>query len=168
MSDFNENFKGIVIMNNDKNVIYAPCDGEAIRLEDVMDEVFSSGVMGEGFAVIPSSKKFISPINEGKVENAYKTGHAYTVLTDDGLDVLIHIGIDTVELSGKHFERKISSGEYLKKGDTIAYADVDKIMADGFDPVCVVVVSNPEKMHNVEINYGKCYAGDEVMRYNLK
>ena len=155
-------------MSTNKNIIYAPCDGEVIRLEDVSDEVFSSGVMGDGFAVIPSSNKFVFPSESGKIENAYKTGHAYTILTDDGLDVLVHIGIDTVELEGKHFERKISIGESLKKGDIIAYADVDKIMADNFDPVCVVVVSNPEKLHNIEINYGKCYAGDEVMKYNLK
>ena len=133
-----------------------------------MDEVFSSGVMGDGFAVIPSSKRFVFPIESGKIENAYKTGHAYTILTDDGLDVLVHIGIDTVELEGKHFERKVSAGDCLKKDDELAYADIDKIMADGFDPVCVIVVSNPEKLHNIEINYGKCYAGDEIMKYNLK
>ena len=152
---------------NNKNVICAPCDGEVVKLEEVNDEVFSSGIMGEGFAVIPSSNKFVSPVN-GKIENAYKTGHAYTILSDDGLDVLVHIGIDTVELSGKHFERKASEGESVKKGDILSYAEVDKIKADGFDPVCVIVVSNPEKMHSVEINYGKCYLKDEIMKYNLK
>ncbi len=151
----------------EKEFIVSPVDGEVIELENVCDEVFSSGVMGEGFAVIPTSKNFYSPVS-GKVENAYKTGHAYTVVTDDGLDVLIHIGIDTVELEGECFEKKISAGEYLKKGDILAYADIDKIMEKGFDPVCVVVVSNSDKMHNIEINYGACYSGDSVMTYELK
>ena len=79
--------------------IVSPVDGEVIELENVCDEVFSSGIMGVGFGIIPSSKKFFSPAS-GKVENAYKTGHAYTIVTDDGLDLLIHIGIDTVELEG--------------------------------------------------------------------
>lgn len=151
----------------EKESIVAPVDGEVIELENVCDEVFSSGVMGEGFGIIPSSKKFFSPVN-GKVENAYKTGHAYTVVTDDGLDVLIHIGIDTVELGGECFEKKICSGECLKKGDILATANIDKIMEKGFDPVCIVVVSNSDKMHNIEINYGPCYAGDSVMTYEQK
>ena len=149
-----------------KSVMYAPCDGELIKLEDVSDEVFSSGVMGDGFAVLPSSKKFYSPVS-GKIENVYKTGHAYTILTDDGLDVLIHLGIDTVELDGKYFEKNVSIGETIKKGELLVVADVEKIMEEGFDPVCVVVVSNPEKMHNVEINYGMCYAKDEAMKYSI-
>ena len=104
----------------------------------------------------------------GIIENAYKTGHAYTIVSDDGLDVLIHIGIDTVELEGEYFDSKISSGECLKKGDIIAYADIDKIMEKGFDPVCVVVVTNSDKLHNVDIKYGQCYSGDTVMEYEQK
>ncbi len=147
-----------------KNIIYAPCDGEVIKLEDVTDEVFSSGVMGDGFAILPSSKRFYSPVS-GKIENAYKTGHAYTILSDDGLDILVHIGIDTIELDGKFFEKKASAGETIKKGDVLAYADIEKILESGFDPVLVVIISNSDKLHNVEINYGKCYANDEVMKY---
>ena len=150
--------------NLNKNIIYAPCDGEIIKLEDVSDEVFSSGVMGEGFAVLPTSKRFYSPVT-GKIENVYKTGHAYTILTDDGLDVLIHLGIDTVDLDGKYFEKKVAIGDRVKQGELLATAEVEKIMEEGFDPVCIVVVSNPEKMHNVEISYGECYANDEATRY---
>ena len=150
-----------------KNVIFAPCDGEVIRLEEVNDEVFSSGIMGEGFAIVPASKEILSPV-DGKVDNAYKTGHAYTIISSDGLDVLVHIGIDTVELNGKHFEKNASEGENLKMGDPLSYAEIDKIKEEGFDPVCIIVVSNPEKMHSVEISYGKCYAKDEIMKYNLK
>ena len=151
----------------EKETIVSPVDGEIIELENVLDDVFSSGIMGDGFGVIPTSKNFYSPVS-GKVENAYKTGHAYTIVSDDGLDVLIHIGIDTVELEGEYFDSKISSGECLKKGDIIAYADIDKIMEKGFDPVCVVVVTNSDKLHNVDIKYGQCYSGDTVMEYEQK
>jgi glucose-specific phosphotransferase system IIA component len=151
----------------EKETIVSPVDGEIIELENVLDDVFSSGIMGDGFGVIPTSKNFYSPVS-GKVENAYKTGHAYTIVSDDGLDVLIHIGIDTVELEGEYFDSKISSGECLKKGDIIAYADFDKIMEKGFDPVCVVVVTNSDKLHNVDIKYGQCYSGDTVMEYEQK
>lgn len=147
-----------------KNTICAPCDGEVIRLDDVTDEVFSSGVMGDGFAVLPESGKIVSPVS-GKIENAYKTGHAYTIISEDGLDVLVHIGIDTIELDGKFFKKRVSSGEQVKKGDILAVIEVEKILEAGFDPVCVTVISNSEKMHGVEIGYGKCYSGDEVMKY---
>ena len=153
-------------MNEERNkgTICAPCDGEVIKLEDVSDEVFSSGVMGDGFAILPESKRINSPVT-GKIENAYKTGHAYTISSEDGLDILVHIGIDTVELDGKFFEKKAGIGEQIKKGEPLAVADIGKILDAGFDPVIVVVISTPEKMHNVEINYGKCYSGDDVMKY---
>ena len=154
-------------MSQIKGSIKAPCDGEAIELENVCDEVFSSGVMGEGFAVLPNGKNIFSPV-DGKIDNAYKTGHAYSIITDDGLDVLVHIGIDTVELNGEFFEKRVSIGERVKAGDIIAYADTDKIMERGFDPVVIVAVANSDKMHGIEARFGKCYTKDEIMTYFLK
>ena len=151
----------------EKQKLLAPCDGEIIPLEGVMDEVFSSGIMGEGFAVLPSAKAFYSPIS-GRVENAYKTGHAYSITSKDGLEVLVHIGIDTVELDGELFESRVAIGDEIKAGEEIAIADVDKILERGFDPVCVVVVTNSERMHSTEINMGKCTATDVCMLYEIK
>lgn len=151
----------------EKQAILSPCDGEIISLGDVTDEVFSSGVMGDGFGVLPSSKRIFSPVS-GKIENAYKTGHAYTITTEDGLDVLVHIGIDTVELEGACFEAKVEAGDYIKKGELLCVADVDAILEKGFDPVVVIVISNSEKMHSQEIKYGKVYAGDEALLYEIK
>ena len=151
----------------EKQSILSPCDGEVISLGDVTDEVFSSGIMGEGFGVLPSSKMIASPVS-GKIENAYKTGHAFTITTENGLDVLVHIGIDTVELEGVCFEAKVESGDYIKKGELLCIADIDKILEKGFDPVVVVVISNSEKLHSQEIKYGKSYMGDEVLFYEIK
>lgn len=151
----------------EKQAILSPCDGEVISLGDVTDEVFSSGVMGEGFGTLPSSKKIFAPVS-GKIENAYKTGHAYTIIAEDGLEVLVHIGIDTVMLGGECFDAKVEVGDYIKKGELICVADIDKILEKGFDPVVVVVVTNAEKMHSQEVKYGKAYAGDEVLLYEIK
>lgn len=151
----------------EKKAILSPCDGEIIPLSDITDEVFSSGVMGEGFGVLPTSKKIASPVS-GKIENAYKTGHAYTIITDDGLDILVHIGIDTVELEGACFEAKVEGGDYIKNGELLCIADIDKILEKGFDPVVVVVISNSEKLHSQEIKYGKTYTADEVLLYEIK
>lgn len=152
---------------NSKQVILAPCDGEIIPLADVTDEVFSSGMMGEGFGVLPSSKKIFSPVS-GKIENAYKTGHAYTIITDDGLDVLVHIGIDTVELESGYFESKVESGDSIKKGELLCIAEIDKILERGFDPAVVVVISNSERIHSEQIKYGACYSRDEAFLYEIK
>ncbi len=151
----------------EKQAIFAPCDGEVIALENVTDEVFSSGVMGDGFGVLPSAKNIYSPVS-GKIENAYKTGHAYSIVTDDGLDVLVHIGIDTVELDGECFEKQADTGDYIKKGELLCVADINKILEKGFDPVVVVVISNSETLHSTEIKYGACYSGDEVFLYEIK
>ena len=152
---------------NKKQQLLAPCDGEIIPLEGVSDEVFSSGMMGEGFAVIPIDKGFYSPIS-GRIENAYRTSHAYSIVGEDGLEILVHIGIDTVELDGEFFESKVSVGDYVKAGELIAYADIDKILERGFDPVCIVIVSNSESVHSVEIKVGECTRGDSAMLYCLQ
>ncbi len=102
------------------------------------------------------------------IENAYKTAHAYTIIAEDGLEVLVHIGIDTVMLGGECFDAKVEVGDYIKKGELICVADIDKILEKGFDPVVVVVVTNAEKMHSQEVKYGKAYAGDEVLLYEIK
>ena len=151
----------------EKEKILSPCDGEIIPLEGVLDEVFSSGMMGEGFATLPTSKHFYSPVS-GRVENVYKTSHAYSIITNDGLEVLLHIGIDTVELEGEFFKSQVSIGDYIKAGETIAYADIDKIAEKGFDPVAIVVVTNSEKLHSTEIKLGKCFAADLALLYEIK
>ena len=151
----------------EKQKILAPCEGEIIPLEGVSDEVFSSGIMGEGFAVLPTSKRFYSPVS-GRVENAYRTAHAYSIVSDSGLEILVHIGIDTVELDGELFEGKVVTGDEVKAGELIAIADVDKILERGFDPVCVVVISNSERVHSTELNIGKCASSDTAMLYEIK
>ena len=147
--------------------ISAPTDGEVIELENITDEVFSSGIMGEGFGVLPTSKKIYAPIG-GKVENIHRANHAYSIASDDGFDVLVHIGIDTVELDGECFEPLVKVGDTVERGDKIAIADIDKILEKGFDPVVVVIVSSEDKIDSTRVNVGECKAGDEAMNFYLK
>ena len=150
-----------------KQTLCSTCIGEVIKLEDVSDEVFSSGVLGQGFAIIPESNDFFAPVG-GKVVNAHEAGHAYLIETDGGLDVLIHLGINTVELEGEYFSPVVKAKMRVCQGDKLTYADTDKILARGFDPVCVVIVTNSEKIDQFKITYGKVGVGDPIMEYTLR
>ena len=151
---------------SNKRDIFAPCSGEAIRLEDVCDEVFSSGMLGKGFAIIPSEKDFFSPC-DGIVSNAHDTGHAYVIKSKDDLEVLVHIGINTVELNGEFFSPVVKSNMKVSSMDKLAYADIDNILSRGYDPVTVIIITNPEKIGYFKINYGKIKAGEPVAEYTL-
>lgn len=150
-----------------KNKILSPCDGEIIKLEFVSDEVFSSGIMGEGFGVLPSNGKIYAPVG-GRVENIHRAHHAYSISSEDGFDVLVHIGIDTVELDGECFEPLVEIGEEVEAGDLLAKANIDKILEKGFDPVVVVVISAEGKIENAKINEGDCHSSDEAMTFEFE
>ena len=146
--------------------IFAPTNWEIIELENITDEVFSSGIMGEGFGVLPSNGKIYSPVS-GTVESIHRAKHAYSI-SADGFDVLIHIGIDTVELDGELFEPLVKIGDTVECGDRIAKADVDKILEKGFDPVVVVIVSSEGKIEDVNVKIGESNTGKEVMTFTVK
>lgn len=150
-----------------KQILLATCSGEVIKLEDVCDEVFSSGTLGKGFAIVPKGHEFIAPI-DGKITNAHDSGHAFLMTGKDGLEILIHIGIDTVELEGEYFSPVVKAGMSLSQGDKLAHADTEKILSRGFDPVTMVVITNPEMIEHFKITYGKVKQGDIVMEYTLK
>ena len=150
-----------------KQTLLATCSGEVIKLEDVSDEVFSSGVLGKGFAIIPSGKDFFSPVS-GEISNAHDTGHAYMITAEDGLEVLVHIGINTVELEGEYFSPVVKSHMRVSQGDKLTYADAEKILLRGYDPVAVIIITNPERLEQFKITYGKITAGEPVMEYTLK
>ena len=150
-----------------KQTLVAPCSGEVIKLEDICDDVFSSGVLGKGFAIIPSGKEFFSPV-AGSITNAYDTGHAYMISSKDGLEILVHIGIDTVELDGEFFSPVVRSNMSVLQGGRLATADTSNILSRGYDPVTAIVITNPEKIEQFKITYGKVNALDTVMEYTLK
>ena len=150
-----------------KQILYAPCSGEVIKLENVKDEVFSSGILGKGFAIVPDSKDFYSPV-KGKISNAHEAGHAYMIEAENGLEIMVHIGLDTVELEGEFFLPAVKSNMSVSKGDKLTYADVDKIKDRGFDPVVIVIVTNAEKLGDFQIKYGKVEKSESVMECSIK
>ena len=102
------------IFQKKKKTIVSPCKGEIIELKDIKDEVFSSGLLGYGFGVKSTQGEVFSPI-DGVVSSVYDTGHAYTIEGKDGLEVLVHIGIDTVELGRELFCPRVKQGDKVKK-----------------------------------------------------
>lgn len=125
-------------------------DGSIIDITLVPDEVFSKKILGDGFAVLPTSGNFISPC-DGTVTDVTKTLHAYCITSDDGLEILVHIGIDTVELSGEGFAPHVKSGDKIKKGEPLVTADLEKIEESGFNTTSVVVVTNSGKLKDYTV-----------------
>lgn len=147
-----------------EDTVFMPLNGEIIPLEKVSDEAFSQGMMGKGFAVIPSEGKVFAPF-DGTAETVFETKHAYGLVSEKGLELLIHIGIDTVKLEGKHFDAKIKDGDKIRKGDLIAEFDIDEIRKAGFSLETPVIVTNGLEDAEPEImKTGVAEAKEPVMR----
>ncbi|VYU52781.1 PTS beta-glucoside transporter subunit EIIBCA [Clostridium tertium] len=122
-------------------IIYSPIKGEVIKLEDVKDTVFSSGMMGVGIAINPKEGKLYSPVN-GSIASIFETKHAIGIVADNGTEILIHIGIDTVELNGKYFKSNIKQGDTVKVGDLLLEFESEEIKKSGYDIVTPIIVTN--------------------------
>ena len=119
----------------------SPIVGEVVALSEVNDPVFSSGVMGQGIAVKPSKGVVYAPA-DAEIAIAFPTGHAYGLKTDNGAEILIHVGIDTVSMNGEGFEAKVSQGDRVKAGDIIGTFDSEVIAANGLDDTTMVIITN--------------------------
>ena len=122
-------------------ILKAPVAGKLVALEDVADEAFSSGVLGKGIAILPTEGKVVAPA-DCTVVTLFPTAHAIGLLTDNGTEILIHIGMDTVKLEGKYFSAKVKQGDHVSAGQTLIEFDADAIRADGFDITTPVLVTN--------------------------
>lgn len=149
--------------------ITAPVAGEAIPLTEVKDETFATGKLGPGMAIVPSSGPVVAPV-DGTVLVAFPTGHAYAVRSESGLDVLIHIGMDTVKLNGKHFTPKVAAKQKVRRGDVLAEVDWAAVADAGYDLTTPVVVSNAKKLGPLEMvaKPGVIATGDELILASQK
>ena len=144
-------------------VLYSPMSGKLLRLEDVEDEVFSGGVLGDGIAVEPTEGKLFAPC-DGTVEDAADTGHAVSMISDSGCEILLHIGIDTVKLSGKFFDVKIKSGQKVRKGDLLIEFDADKIREAGYKITSPIVILNSDDYGRIAKAGGaEIAAGEKIL-----
>ena len=154
-------------MENKKECLLAACTGKTLPLSAVPDEVFAQGLLGEGIGIEPVEGRFFAPVG-GKIESVTDSRHAFTILSDGGADVLVHIGVDTVSLAGEGFVSHVSAGDRVHAGDLIAEADIDLIRSRGLSAICSVVVTEPDKIENIEYKPGACIGGkDAVMCYTL-
>ena len=154
-------FKGVT------DEVHSVADGEVINIEDVKDPVFSQKMMGDGFAVEPENGHIVSPV-AGKVTSVFPTKHALGLVTDNGLEVLVHIGLDTVSLEGKPFEVKVSEGQTVAAGDLLVEADLDAIRAAGRETSTIVVFTNGDAIKSVKVEHtGKLAANAPVATVEL-
>ncbi len=154
-------FKGVT------DEVHSVADGEVINIEDVKDPVFSQKMMGDGFAVEPENGHIVSPV-AGKVTSVFPTKHALGLVTDNGLEVLVHIGLDTVSLEGKPFEVKVSEGQTVAAGDLLVEADLDAIRAAGRETSTIVVFTNADAIKSVKVEHtGKMAANAPVATVEL-
>ena len=147
--------------------LLAVADGNAIPLTEVPDEAFASGLLGVGFAIDPTGGHICSPVS-GRLQSISQTRHAYTILSDDDLDVLVHIGIDTVELNGEGFVSHVREGDAIKAGDLLATVDLELLKSKNYSCVIPVLISNPERLSGIDFTYGRVLGGkSEAARYRL-
>ncbi|RAP13151.1 beta-glucoside-specific PTS transporter subunit IIABC [Bacillus velezensis] len=125
-------------------IIHSPIKGEVKALSEVNDSVFSGGMMGKGFAILPEEGAAVSPV-EGRVTAVFKTKHAIGITSTRGAEVLIHIGLDTVRLDGRHFEMHVKEGDTVAPGDLLITFDIDEIKAAGFDVITPVIITNTDQ-----------------------
>ncbi len=141
--------------------ILAPQNGIFISLEEVPDEVFAQKMLGDGVAIIPDSNDVCSPV-DGTIVQIPETLHAYGIHTDDGLDILVHIGINTVELKGEGFESLVKEGDKVKAGEIIARADLDFIKNKGYATHTPILITNIDDIKSFSNNSGKAKACETV------
>ena len=144
-------------------VLYSHMTGDIVPIEEVEDEVFSMGTLGKGIAIEPSEGKLYAPAN-GKVSMVFKTKHAINLISENGCEILLHIGIDTVKLGGKYFEIHVNDGDEFKKGDLLISFDMEGIKREGFKLTTPMVICNTPDYESVKIlAKGKIKKGERVI-----
>lgn len=142
--------------------VFSPVDGQIVTLERVDDEVFSQKMVGDGVAVMPVSNQFTAPI-DGVVTKIFSTNHAYSIKSDKDLEVMVHIGLETVALNGEGFNRIAKEGDAVKVGDVIIEADLAYIKEHAKDIITPIIVSDESDVKEIEKKYAIVKEGDKIM-----
>ena len=151
-------------MKNSKQTsfkITSPLSGKVVPLSDVKDEVFSQKVLGDGVAIIPENGKILSPV-DGVITTVAETKHAFGFRSDDGLDVMVHFGLETVALKGEGFTVKVKEGDKVKKGQLIAEVDMELIKQKNINPITPVVICSDLEAQRIEPKLGKTEGGKDI------
>ncbi len=143
--------------------VVSPLNGKAIPLNEVKDEVFSQEILGPGVAVIPEKGELYAPM-DGVIESVFETKHAISMVSDGGVELLMHIGMDTVKLEGKGYTPQVRNGERVKKGQLLMKFDMQVIRSAGFDLTTPIVITNADEFHVSSVASGKVAPGDELLK----
>lgn len=141
-----------------RSVVYAPLTGKAVPLEQVPDPVFSEKVLGDGVAIIPEDGRIVSPV-DGQIESVAETGHAYGFSTEDGLELLVHVGLETVSLKGECFKVHVKEGDQVKKGDLVAEVDLAYLAEKNINPITPVLICSDIDGQDLKCAEGGVEAG---------
>ncbi len=159
-----EEAAGKSILKTGSATICAPLTGKAVALSEVSDPTFGEEILGKGAAVIPADGKVVSPVN-GTVETVFDTLHAIGLKSEDGVEILVHIGLDTVKLNGKYFKAHVKNGDKVKVGTLLVEADLEGIKKEGYDVITPVIVSNSFDYGDVLAVTGQeVKAGDDLLK----
>jgi len=142
--------------------IHAPVDGQVVALSSVNDEVFSQKLVGDGVAIVPMSNTFFAPI-DGIVSKIFITNHAYSIKSDKDIEVMVHIGLDTVNLEGKGFERLVEEGDRVNVGKGIIKVDLEYLKSQEKDIITPVIILEGSDVKTIEKIYNSVKAGDKIM-----
>ncbi|MGN0372399.1 MAG: PTS glucose transporter subunit IIA [Enterocloster sp.] len=136
--------------------IMAPVAGKVIPMSEVADPTFSQEILGKGVAIVPSEGKFVAPVS-GEVAVLFETKHAVSIRSDNGTELILHIGLDTVKLNGQYYKAHVKQGDRVKAGDLMMEVELDKVKEAGYDVTTPVIICNTPDYPNMV-----CHTGMEV------
>lgn len=156
----------VIVKDPEANTVYAPLKGQAMALAQVNDPTFAGEILGKGFAVEPAEGKVVAPVN-GEITTVFDTKHALGITGEDGTEILIHIGLNTVELEGKYYDVKVAEGQKVKAGQVLCTFDMAAIKAAGYEITTPVIVTNTDDYSEIELLVkGEVDYGQKALRLN--
>jgi len=150
-----------------KETILSPADGDIVQLEEVPDEVFSQKMAGDGIAIMPRSNTFVAPV-AGTITKIFSTNHAFSIKTKSGLEVMVHIGLETVALNGEGFKRLVEEGAKVSIGKPIISADLEFIVSKGKNIVTPIVLNHEKELVITTDIIGNIREGGDLMEVSFK
>ncbi len=152
-----------------EEIIFSPLNGKVVELEEVPDPTFSQKMMGDGVAIEPTDGKVVSPVN-GKVIQFFHTKHAVGIESESGLELLIHVGLETVGMGGEGFEGHVKEGDKVKVGDPLITVDLDLVKEKAASTITPVIITNADVLETVDKKYsaGASHAETEIMSTKVK
>ena len=144
------------------NQLYAPMTGRAVALAEVPDPVFAEGMLGNGIAIIPNDGKVYAPC-DATVSMMFDTSHAVSLTAENGAEILIHVGLETVNLQGKPFTLRARNGDKVRKGQLLLEANLEMIQAAGLPTITPVLICNTDDYTSFNFNTGNAVSNDDVV-----